>query len=517
MASSGKRRWVLLGVTAAVVGYLLWTYWPADNSIIISPETTYITEPVNADGTVNYVAALNRMYSRGVTPENNAAPLLLRVLGPDVLDETVRRRILNRLELDLPDDGEFFVRFRQYEQEHAPPQPETQPQDREDEEETIRDRLARAGEAPWSADEFPVIAAWLEANKKPMALAIEATRRERCYLPLVCPSRPESVLEMPFPMLAPCMDLARALAARAMLKLDAGDIEGARADLTACHRMARLLGQGPSLVARMVAIACESIACTGDIAVATSGKLTGPQARAFLAELESLPPLPDAVEAIDKLERFLGLDIVTMLSRGGSLDEIGAPRSLRLMSVNVDWNVTLRIFNDWYNRDVAACRLPHAERRAANAAFDDDVNRQVASRSPVRGVAMILQGLGGRLTRKAFTHNFTNVLMTMILPSLSRASEFYDVARMTLELAKLAMALAACKAETGQYPAKLDDLKRGYVKAIPQDIFTLKPLVYRRVGGGYLLYSLGRNMTDDGGKRDPEGDEDADDISVEVK
>ena len=515
MAKSGKRRWLLWGVLPTIAVYCVWAYWPADNRITISPETTYVTGPVRPDGTINYVAALDRMCSEGVTPENNAAPLLLRALGPDMLDETVRRLILDRLDIDLPEDGDFFVTIGVYAEEHAPPT--TQPQDREDEEETIGDRQAWSAEAPWSAEEFPVIAAWLEANEKPMALAIEATRRERFYLPLVCPSRPESVIDMETPSYLSHVGLGRALAARAMLKLDAGDIEGARADLTACHRMARLLGQGPSLVARMVAIACESIACTGDIAVATSGKLTGPQARAFLAELESLPPLPDAVEAIDKLERFLGLDIVTMLSRGGSLDEIGAPRSLRLMSVNVDWNVTLRIFNDWYNRDVAACRLPHAERRAANAAFDDDVNRQVASRSPVRGVAMILQGLGGRLTRKAFTHNFTNVLMTMILPSLSRASEFYDVARMTLELAKLAMALAACKAETGQYPAKLDDLKRGYVKAIPQDIFTLKPLVYRRVGGGYLLYSLGRNMTDDGGKRDPEGDEDADDISVEVK
>ena len=39
--------------------------------ITISPETTYITEPLLPDGRVDYIGALNRMLSEGVTPENN--------------------------------------------------------------------------------------------------------------------------------------------------------------------------------------------------------------------------------------------------------------------------------------------------------------------------------------------------------------------------------------------------------------------------------------------------------------
>ncbi|MCK4626409.1 MAG: hypothetical protein KAV00_13910, partial [Phycisphaerae bacterium] len=43
---------------------------PAKVKITISRKTTYILGPINADGTVNYVAAINKMCSKGVTPKN---------------------------------------------------------------------------------------------------------------------------------------------------------------------------------------------------------------------------------------------------------------------------------------------------------------------------------------------------------------------------------------------------------------------------------------------------------------
>ncbi len=40
--------------------------------ITVGKDTTYITGPLNADGTVNYVAYINAKHSKGVTPRNNA-------------------------------------------------------------------------------------------------------------------------------------------------------------------------------------------------------------------------------------------------------------------------------------------------------------------------------------------------------------------------------------------------------------------------------------------------------------
>ena len=50
--------------------------------MIISKETTYITEPLDELGYPDYAAALNERMSKGITPENNAAVLLMQAVGP---------------------------------------------------------------------------------------------------------------------------------------------------------------------------------------------------------------------------------------------------------------------------------------------------------------------------------------------------------------------------------------------------------------------------------------------------
>ena len=54
----------------------------------LGKDTTLITEPVHPDGTVNYLPALNALLSQGVTPDNNAAPLLLQLTSSKKPDES---------------------------------------------------------------------------------------------------------------------------------------------------------------------------------------------------------------------------------------------------------------------------------------------------------------------------------------------------------------------------------------------------------------------------------------------
>lgn len=80
-----KKRICLLVFVLACAGYGIW--WWAEwgkTQLEIGRETTYITGPLNDDGTVNYVAYLNARYGKGVTPENNAAVILARAIGPDL-------------------------------------------------------------------------------------------------------------------------------------------------------------------------------------------------------------------------------------------------------------------------------------------------------------------------------------------------------------------------------------------------------------------------------------------------
>ena len=74
----------------------------------------------------------------------------------------------------------------------------------------------------------------------------------------------------------------------------------------------------------------------------------------------------------------------------------------------------------------------------------------------------------------------------------------------------IALALAAHHRDRGRYPAKLNDLAPKYLPAIPDDLFSGKPLIYRLTDNGYLLYSVGVNGRDDEGQSaddDPRGDD----------
>ena len=69
-----------------------------------------------------------------------------------------------------------------------------------------------------------------------------------------------------------------------------------------------------------------------------------------------------------------------------------------------------------------------------------------------------------------------------------------------LRVARTGLALKLFKNRTGEYPENLEALVPGILGKIPLDPFTGAPLVYRRDGPGFIVYSLGSNERDDGGR-----------------
>ena len=70
--------------------------------------------------------------------------------------------------------------------------------------------------------------------------------------------------------------------------------------------------------------------------------------------------------------------------------------------------------------------------------------------------------------------------------------------------------LAAYHGDHGRYPAKLDDLTPRYLAAIPPDLYSGKPVIFRPSEKGYLLYRVGLNGKDEEGRSlddDPAGDD----------
>jgi len=469
--------------------------------ITISAATTHILGPVKADGTIDYVAAFEARFGKGVTVANNAAILLLWALGPEYLPEEVRAGALKRLDMaSLPAKGNYFVRFDDW-----LPEPGADEDVAEARREFAEAQRDRALTGPWLAKDLPQVAAWLKANEMPLAAAVAATQRSRYHVPGMYPT--PAIFHRATPRLGTVHNLGRALAARAMLKLGRGQTRGARTDLLAAHRLARLIGQDPTLFARGLAYSVESRANEAEAALAASGRLTAAQGRAHLADLRALSPLASVRQAIDVGERWALLHCVMVCIRKGNAQELypgfmpgEMPAEMRsLQGRQPDWDRVLRTINHWYTRsgDVAGI-VNAAKRQAATEALRMDFHayrrptKYDISRSVWRGRAIREGGYTRRLTARL-----------LVRPSMARMPSYANSREWSLQrgtLTQVALALAVHKAERGAYPASLAVLAPGILKAVPADRYSGKPLHYRREGGGYVLYSVGPDLDDDGGR-----------------
>ena len=100
--------------------------------------------------------------------------------------------------------------------------------------------------------------------------------------------------------------------------------------------------------------------------------------------------------------------------------------------------------------------------------------------------------------------------MAMLLPAIEKVQIAHDRAEQNTRNLEVAFALAAYRADNGRYPAKLADLAPNYLPAIPADLFTGKPLLFKPSEKGYLFYSVGPNGKDEEGRwydDDPPGDD----------
>jgi hypothetical protein len=88
----------------------------------------------------------------------------------------------------------------------------------------------------------------------------------------------------------------------------------------------------------------------------------------------------------------------------------------------------------------------------------------------------------------------------------NRASDaIHKRALVRLRLLVTELALRCYRADTGKAPATLEALVPGYLVSVPADAFGAGPLVYRPNGTNWLLYSIGPDGVDDGGKQAGKG------------
>jgi hypothetical protein len=104
-----------------------------------------------------------------------------------------------------------------------------------------------------------------------------------------------------------------------------------------------------------------------------------------------------------------------------------------------------------------------------------------------------------------------NASATLFLPSLSRVHTLRARSEANRRATQLAYAVHLHKAETGTWPASLDELSTEYGFEMTTDPFTGGYFGYRLGDDGPVIYSLGQNALDDGGVHSPRWEDSAED------
>jgi hypothetical protein len=306
-----------------------------------------------------------------------------------------------------------------------------------------------------------------------------------------------------------------------MLRVAEENVEDAWQDLLACHRLARLVGRGATLIELLVGIALDQIADKADVIFLDRAKLTSKQVRACLNDLQQLPPMPAFAENIDLAERFMALETIMLTARQGTAfleslsdGKTAPPKSdrfrARLFTRSINWDPALKNTNRWIDRYVAALRMTDRDARVQElAAIKTDL---MALKRRVSNAIFIEGWFAGSKRRGEI---IGDILIGLMMPAYDKVRSAADRREQSERNLYVAFALAAYQRDHERYPAKLDELAPSYLEKVPDDLFSGKPLIYRPDEKGYLLYSVGVNGIDEDG-RGPDDDPRGDDISVRI-
>lgn len=469
--------------------------------IPIGKETTRVAGPVGDDGYIDYLAALNTAAGEGVTAQNNAAVLLLQAIDLSSIPASDRERLCKSLGIEpTRSAAERFKETAAF----------------------LTNQGDRFGETigsmvPWSPADFPPRAKWLKNHQQALDLAVEATRRPRFYIPLIRPkatgSQPGELWDVPLYGLQASNEIARALAARALLRMRDGQLAEAEQDLLTCHRLARLIAGGPFLLHGTVARAIEIKACLADAALLQYGRLSAADALAYRDQLQKLPPLPSVAHYLDHGDRMLILGFATEQAQKQQpeLEDMVLPWAafaspdfliaLLTDQMTVIWTEGMRALNKEWDRWVAVAATPAVSGRQQQLEQLMQEARPILNQKPeALSTAPLVER--GRWMGRMFA--------CRLMPAFSQDLLIEDRVRMRIDLVQLGFALAAYRADAGTYPPVLEALVPKYCRAVPADRFTAGPLIYRPQKDGYLLYSTGPNGVDNGGRHSdshPPGDD----------
>ncbi|MDD4869875.1 MAG: hypothetical protein PHR77_04885 [Kiritimatiellae bacterium] len=96
-----------------------------------------------------------------------------------------------------------------------------------------------------------------------------------------------------------------------------------------------------------------------------------------------------------------------------------------------------------------------------------------------------------------------DIFSNMLLPAITAVKEKQATIMARARITQTGLGLLCHKLTHNKFPLTLSECDPKFLPIQPVDPFSGKPLIYKQEGNGLILYSIGENMKDDGGKPEP--------------
>jgi hypothetical protein len=365
-----------------------------------------------------------------------------------------------------------------------------------EEENSARVVVATAGMLPegWHADEYndfvkplsppvrltrpdsEVLWDFAEDRARPLAEARKLTDRPR--------GRYRISYAKPHAFLTSLRDQEKARVVACLLgydvlcRVEQGDSAGALADCRAIVNAGRSIGDEPTAISQLLRNACVGIGCDAGERVLARGEPPARDLAVLQRLLEEEDAYPGLRVALRGERAAWHISYIAFESDDTSAGPGIAPDDFtwrllapyRRSALRADHPRVLSILS----RYVEATRLPPGEEVAAVTAIEADPgNRKRTDATddrPLHSCDMLVSSF-------RYKHARLRSLIVCL------AVEHYRLAQ-------------------GRWPAALDDLVPAQLARVPLDPFDARPLRYRRLPDGVVVYAVGRDGVDDGGTFD---------------
>lgn len=485
--------------------------------LIISKETTVITEPLRSDGYPDYRTFFRDLGREGVTHENNGAVLYWQALGKREMEHEDWLLLCEALGFREPPETSKLLQEPYHDEmllhvaawlteyysanlsETRRAQLESPAAQAILRDQAVSDIIALAQTRPWTTQQFPPMAEWIKDNAEPMKLLTKAVDRPKWWSPppSLLGEQDGMLLDMHLTDIQNFRAVGRAFCVRAMWHAGEGRQREAWNDLLFLMKYSRIVAKRPTVVDQLVAIALNIQALEQIVVLLHHGQPDAELAQQILRDLDRLGQASDMVWAFDVGERLTLADAAIRISRDSKewlrLTDGDRENFPLLLSFRLNWNQILRDSNRWIDRAIVCRHLPNAQQHRICM---NEFNQDLESLSIHDLARENFPGVVFKIAKR--TEFFSIIFQKMMLPALDGAVIAEDRSYMMIDLTRVAAALAINRAQNGHYSDEFEDL-RPILDWLPIDTFSDDRLKYARKGDGYLLYSSYKNGLDDGG------------------